>query len=121
MQLNTVFLGLRTLSHYEEGSLPILNTTRLHIVLPGNTNFWVLLHDGIKTSKILEVTNIDLQKSQFTSYESQQNPILENAKTSILLLNKVDLSWDDLFLIFQLVWHTSIEYFQIQQDRKSVV
>lgn len=112
--LNTVFLGLRTLSHYEEGSLPILNTTKLHIVLPVNTNFWVLLHDGIKTSKILEVTNIDLQKSQFTSYGSQQNLILENAKTSILLLNKVDLSWDDLFLIFQLVWHTSVEYFQIQ-------
>lgn len=72
------------------------------------------MHDGIKTSKILELTNIDLQKSQFTSYGSQQNPILENAKTSILLLNKVDLSWDDLFLIFQLVWHTSVEYFQIQ-------
>lgn len=42
LHLNTVFLGLRTLSHYEEGSLPILNTTKLHIVLPVNTNFWVL-------------------------------------------------------------------------------
>ncbi|XP_043294802.1 toll-like receptor 10 isoform X2 [Cervus canadensis] len=114
LHLNTVFLGLRTLSHYEEGSLPILNTRKLHIVLPVDTNFWVLLQDGIKTSKILEVTNIDLHKSQFTSYGSQQNPILENAKTSILLLNKVDLSWDDLFLIFQLIWHTSVEYFQIQ-------
>nr|ADZ13670.1 Toll-like receptor 10 [Capra hircus] len=112
--LNTVFLGLRTLSHYEEGSLPILNTTKLHIVLPVDTNFWVLLHDGIKTSKILKVTYINLPKSPFTSYGSQQNLILENAKTSILLLNKVDLSWDDLFLIFQLVWHTSVEYFQIQ-------
>eukprot|EP00069_Balaena_mysticetus_P011938 bmy_07386T0 len=113
LHLNTVFLGLRTLSHYEEGSLPILNTTKLHIVLPMNTNFWVLLRDGMKTSKILEITNID-GKSQFASYETQQNLILENAKTSILLLNKVDLPWDDLLLIFQFVWHTSVEYFQIQ-------
>nr|WKA14303.1 toll-like receptor 10 [Equus hemionus kulan] len=113
LHLNTVFLGLRTLSHYEEGSLPILNTTKLHIVLPMNTNFWVLLRDGIKTSKILEMTNVD-GKSQFASYETQQNLILENAKTSILLLNKVDLLWDDLLLIFQFVWHTSVEYFHIQ-------
>ncbi|XP_006185665.2 toll-like receptor 10 [Camelus ferus] len=113
LHLNTVFLGLRTLSHYEEGSLPILNTTKLHIVLPMNTNFWVLLRDGIKTSKILEMTNID-GKSQSTSYETQQNLTLENAKTSILLLNKVDLLWGDLLLIFQFVWHTSVEYFQVQ-------
>ncbi|KAL2780124.1 toll-like receptor 10 isoform b, partial [Daubentonia madagascariensis] len=113
LHLNTIFLGLRTLSHYEEGSLPILNTTKLHIVLPMNANFWVLLHDGIKTSKILEMANID-GKNQFVSYEIQQNLILENAKTSILLLSKVDLLWDDLHLIFQFVWHTSVEYFQIQ-------
>lgn len=113
LHLNTVFLGLRTLSYYEEGSLPILNTTKLHIVLPMNTNFWVLLRDGIKTSKILEVTNID-GRSQFASYETQQSLIVEHSKTSILLLNKVDLLWDDLLLIFQFVCHTSVEYFQIQ-------
>ncbi|NP_001266468.1 toll-like receptor 10 isoform X1 [Gorilla gorilla gorilla] len=113
LHLNTVFLGFRTLSHYEEGSLPILNTTKLHIVLPMDTNFWVLLRDGIKTSKILEMTNID-GKSQFVSYEMQRNLSLENAKTSVLLLNKVDLLWDDLFLILQFVWHTSVEHFQIR-------
>ncbi|XP_021565444.1 toll-like receptor 10 [Carlito syrichta] len=113
LHLSTVFLGLRILSHYEEGSLPILNTTKLHIVLPININFWVLLRDGLKTSEILEMTNID-SKSQFVSYETQQNLILENARTSILLLNKVDLLWDDLLLIFQFVWHTSVEYFLIQ-------
>ncbi|XP_058402864.1 toll-like receptor 10 [Diceros bicornis minor] len=113
LHLKTVFLGLRTLSYYEEGSLPILNITKLHIVLPMNINFWVLLHDGLKTSKILEMTNVD-GKSQFANYETQQNLTLENAKTSILLLNKVDLLWDDLLLIFQFVWHTSVEYFYIQ-------
>lgn len=113
LHLNTVFLGLRTLSYYEEGSLPILNTTKLHIVLPMDTNFWVLLCDGIKTSKILEMTNIGV-KSQFANYETKKNLTLENSKTSILLLNEVDLLWDDLLLIFQFVWHTSVEYFQIQ-------
>ncbi|XP_037385415.1 toll-like receptor 10 [Talpa occidentalis] len=112
LHLNTVFLGLKTLAHYEEGSLPILNTTKLHIVLPINTNFWVLLCDGMKTSKILEMTNIDT-KSQLASYETKQN-ILESTKTTVLLLNKIDLLWEDLFLIFQFVWHTSVEYFQIQ-------
>ncbi|XP_039082967.1 toll-like receptor 10 [Hyaena hyaena] len=113
LHLNTVFLGLRSLSYYEEGSLPTLNTTKLHIVLPMNTDFWVLLRDGIKTSKILEMTNID-GKSQFASYETQQNLTLANSKTSILLLNKVDLLWDDLLFLFQFVWHTSIECFQVQ-------
>ncbi|KAM5339331.1 toll-like receptor 10 isoform 2-T2 [Glossophaga mutica] len=113
LHLNTVFLGLRTLSHYEEGSLPILNTTKLHIVLPVNANFWVLLRDGIKTSKILEMTNID-GKSQFPSYETQNNLPLENSKTSTLLLSNIDLLWDDLLFIFQFVWHTSVEYFQIE-------
>ncbi|XP_054438225.1 toll-like receptor 10 [Pteronotus mesoamericanus] len=116
LHLNTVFLGLRSLSHYEEGSLPILNTTKLHIVLPqisGHTNFWVLLRDGIKTSKILEMTNID-GKSQFASYETQKHLILEDSKTSILLLSNVDLLWDDLLFIFQFVWHTSVEHFQIE-------
>ncbi|NP_001284430.1 toll-like receptor 10 [Oryctolagus cuniculus] len=113
LHLNTVILGLRTLSHYEEGSLPILNTTKLHIVLPMNVNFWALLCDGLKTSKILEMTNID-GKSQFVSYETRHDLILENAKTSILLFNKVDLLWEDLLLVFQFVWHTSVEYFQIE-------
>nr|XP_020017463.1 toll-like receptor 10 [Castor canadensis] len=113
LHFSTVFLGLRTLSRYEEGSLPILNTTKLHIVLPRDANFWVLLCDGIKTSKILEITNID-GKSRFVNYETPQNLTFKNAKTSTLLFNKVDLLWEDLLFIFQFVWHTSVEYFQIQ-------
>ncbi|XP_012864461.1 PREDICTED: toll-like receptor 10 isoform X1 [Dipodomys ordii] len=113
LYLHTVFLGLRTLSQYEEGSLPILNTTKLHIVLPMNTNFWALLCDGIKTSQILEMTNID-GKSQFVRNRTLPTLTLESAKTSTLLLSKVDLLWHDLLLIFQFVWHTSVEYFQIQ-------
>ncbi|XP_048220415.1 toll-like receptor 10 [Perognathus longimembris pacificus] len=111
--LHTVFLGLRILSQYEEGSLPILNTTKLHIVLPVNIHFWVLLCDGIKTSQILEITNID-GKSQFVRNRTPPVLTLENAKASTLLLNQVDLLWDDLLRIFQFVWHTSVEYFQIK-------
>lgn len=39
--------------------------------------------------------------------------ISENSETSILLLNKVNLLWDEL-LIFQCVWQMSVEYFQIR-------
>lgn len=39
LHLSTVLLGLSTLSHYEEGSLPILNSTALHTILPMNSNF----------------------------------------------------------------------------------
>ncbi|XP_055981543.1 toll-like receptor 10 [Sorex fumeus] len=113
LHLQTVLLGLKVFSHYEEGSLTVLNTTKLHIILSRNTNFWVLLRDGIKTSKILEITNID-SRSQLACYEIQQNLNFETSKTALLLLNKLDLAWDDLFLIFQFVWHTSVEHIQIQ-------
>ncbi|XP_028621073.1 toll-like receptor 10 [Grammomys surdaster] len=113
LHLSTVLLGLSTLSHYEEGSLPILNTTALHIVLPMNTNFWVLLCDGMKTSKIVEMSNID-GKNPFISYEAPQTLSVENTKASTLILHKVDLLWDDLLHVFQFVWRTSVEYFQIQ-------
>ncbi|KAM6150270.1 toll-like receptor 10 [Erethizon dorsatum] len=113
LHLSTVFFGLKSLSHYEEGSLPLLNTIKLHIILPMNIHFWVLLRDGLKTSRILQMTNID-GKSQFLNYDTQRNLTLENTKTSTLLFDKVDLLWDDLLLIFQFVWHTSVEYFQIQ-------
>ncbi|XP_004608124.2 toll-like receptor 10 [Sorex araneus] len=113
LHLNTILLGLRELSHYEEGSLPVLNITKLHIILSRNTNFWVLLRDGIKTSKILEMTNID-SRSQLARYEAQQNFNVETSRTTLLFLNKLDLPWDDLFFIFQFVWHTSVEHIQIQ-------
>lgn len=113
LPLHTILLGLRALSSYEEGSLPILNITKLHIILPRNTNFWVLLRDGIKTSKILEITNIG-GESQFASSEAQQNLHLETSRTSLLLLNQLDLLWEHLFLLFQFVWHTSVEYIEIQ-------
>ncbi|XP_051029979.1 toll-like receptor 10 [Phodopus roborovskii] len=113
LHLSTFLLGLKTLSFYEEGSLPILNTTALHIVLPMNTNFWVLLCDGMKTSKIVEMTNID-GKNQLVGYETPQNLTEENTKASTLIFHKVDLFWDDLLHIFQFVWQTSVEYFQIR-------
>ncbi|XP_005392054.1 PREDICTED: toll-like receptor 10 [Chinchilla lanigera] len=113
LHLNTVFFGLRSLSHYEEGSLPLLNTTKLHIILPMEVHFWVLLCDGLKTSRILQMTNID-GKSQFLNDGPPRHLTSENSKTSTLLFSKVDLLWDDLLLIFQFVWHTSVEYFQIQ-------
>ncbi|XP_052055113.1 toll-like receptor 10 [Apodemus sylvaticus] len=113
LRLSTVLLGLRTLSHYEEGSLPVLNTTVLHIVLPMNTNFWLLLCDGMKTSKIVEISNID-GRSQFIRYETPRTLSVENTKASTLILHQVDLLWDDLLDVFQFVWQTSVECFQIR-------
>lgn len=113
LQFSTVFIGLNTLSHYEEGSLPVLNTTVLHIVLPMAANFWVLLCDGMKTSKVVEMSNIG-GKSQFVSYETPRTLSVENTKASTLIFHKVDLLWDDLLHVFQFVWRTSVECFQIQ-------
>ncbi|KAL6032117.1 hypothetical protein STEG23_011072 [Scotinomys teguina] len=78
-----------------------------------NTSFWVLLCDAMKTSQIVEITNIE-GKSQFFSYETSRNLIVENTKASTLTFPKVDLLWDGLLYIFQFMWCTSVEYFQIQ-------
>jgi hypothetical protein len=82
--------------------LPILNTTALHVVLPMNTNFWVLLRDGMKTSKIVEMPNIG-GKRHFLSYETPRTLSVENTKACTLILHKVDLLWDDLLHISQFV------------------
>lgn len=73
----------------------------------------MLLCDGMKTSKIVEMSNID-GKSQFISSEASRTLSVENTKASILIPHKVDLLWDDLLHIVQFVWWTSVEYFQIQ-------
>ncbi|XP_043825615.1 toll-like receptor 10 [Dromiciops gliroides] len=115
LHLSTVFLGLKHLSFYEEGSLLLLNTERLHVVFPENAEYRVILRDGIQTSKILEMTNITMD--QFTSHESQKNPLLESpkySKTSHLLLNNVDGPWQEFSQTLQFVWHSSIQQLQIQ-------
>ncbi|XP_027692012.1 toll-like receptor 10 isoform X1 [Vombatus ursinus] len=115
LSLSTIFLGLKHLSYYEEGSLPLLNTERLHIVLPENADYRFILHNGIHTSKTLEMTNINMD--QFTSQESQKNPLLESptgSKTSHLLLRNVDVPWQEFFQILQFIWHSSIQQLQIQ-------
>ncbi|XP_068924595.1 toll-like receptor 10 [Petaurus breviceps papuanus] len=115
LPLSTIFLGLKHLSYYEEGSLPLLNTERLHIVFPENADYRFILNDGIHTSKILEMTNVNMD--QFTNHESQKNPLLESpkdSKTSDLLLSNVDGPWQDFVQILKFVWHSSIQQLQIQ-------
>ncbi|XP_044536142.1 toll-like receptor 10 [Gracilinanus agilis] len=115
LQLNTVFLGLKHLSYYEEGSLSLLNTERLHIVFPEDADYRFILRDGIYTSKILEMTNIRL--NQFANHDNQKNPLLEKpkgSKTSRLLLSNVHGPWQEFLQTLQFVWHSSIQQLQIQ-------
>ncbi|XP_074085738.1 toll-like receptor 10 [Macrotis lagotis] len=113
--LSTIFLGLKQLLYYEESSLPLLNTDRLHIVLPENAEFRFILRDAIQTSKILEMTNINMD--QFISHGHQKNPLLESlkcSKTSHLLLNNVYGPWQEFVQTLQFVWHSSVQQLQIQ-------
>ncbi|XP_072476583.1 toll-like receptor 10 [Notamacropus eugenii] len=115
LPLSTIFLGLKHLSYYEEDSLPLLNTERLCIVFPENADYRFILHDGIRTSKILEMTNINMD--QFTSHGSQKNPLLRSpkgSKTSRLLLSNVDGPWQEFLQILQFIWHSSIQQLQMQ-------
>uniref|UniRef100_A0A6I8PCP5 Toll-like receptor n=1 Tax=Ornithorhynchus anatinus TaxID=9258 RepID=A0A6I8PCP5_ORNAN len=111
--LNAVFLNLNTPIRYEEGSLPVLNPAKLHIVLPGDTDSLLILKDGMKTSKIFELSNLCL----LPSCNTQPNPLLEtlrDSKTTQLSLSRVYTAWKEFLQILQFVWHSSVQQLHIR-------
>ncbi|XP_038607876.1 toll-like receptor 10 [Tachyglossus aculeatus] len=113
LPLNTVFLNLNTPIRYEEGSLPVLNPAKLHIVLPGDTDSLLILKDGMKTSKIFELSNLCL----LPSCNTQQNPLpetLRDSKTTQLSLSRINTAWKEFLRILQFVWHSSVRHLHIR-------
>ncbi|KAM8808131.1 toll-like receptor 1 [Eudromia elegans] len=114
LQLHTIILTLKDFSRYEPQSLTALNTRSLHIVFADNQNFsFFILYDGMSTSENLKITNIRYS----LSYKDFPFPSLElpkKIKTTVLVLDNVDLQWSIIFQIFLLIWYSPVEYWTVK-------
>uniref|UniRef100_A0A8C5LKK4 TIR domain-containing protein n=1 Tax=Leptobrachium leishanense TaxID=445787 RepID=A0A8C5LKK4_9ANUR len=113
VQLHYALIELQRLSYYDNGSIPLLNTKHLHIILPGQQSDprWVLF-DAVNTTKSLELSNItgwhvkdDLKKFM--------EDIAKHSTVSHLTLRRVNLIWPYLISAFQCIWHSSVEKLHI--------
>ncbi|EMP35870.1 Toll-like receptor 1 [Chelonia mydas] len=98
-------------SDYETKSLPLSHTKRLQFASADNRinhSSWDVVHntsDSLVLSNIPENGISDLIQllSKFNKTSGLQN----------LTLNNITTSWKNFIRILQIVWHTSIEYFNI--------
>ncbi|XP_030047156.1 toll-like receptor 1 [Microcaecilia unicolor] len=125
LQLHTVVLTVENLSSYEPGSLQMLNTEKLHIVLPMRhrehyytimyTDPRVVMYDAFKTSKTLGLSNILFLLNDPMFWRSFSGVVDKHSIVSTLILDNVLLSWNDLVAVIQAVWHSSVEYFIVSE------
>ncbi|KAG8440958.1 hypothetical protein GDO86_006628, partial [Hymenochirus boettgeri] len=112
-QLGYVFLGIQNLKEYENGSLQLLNTKKLHIVLPPNQANSCLLCDALDTSAILEISEV--QCSEQCDYITKPfSNITKNSKVSTLIISDSKMSGPDIIQIVQSVWYSSVEHLHIR-------
>ncbi|XP_029445281.1 toll-like receptor 1 [Rhinatrema bivittatum] len=107
-----IFLGLEHLSYYEPGSLQVLSTDKLHIVLPVFIQDTFILNDIMNTSRTLEISHFRCNKSCDYLMESLST-ISKNSKVSTLIFNNITVTWQDLIQIFKAVWYSSIECLKV--------
>ncbi|XP_053560035.1 toll-like receptor 6 [Bombina bombina] len=110
LHLQSVFIELQRISNYENGSLLILNTRKLHLFLPNIYKDLLdnVFFDAVKTSRILELSNIrkwNLQKD-LNKYISD---IARSSQVTHLILNQVDMAWGIFATTLQNIWHSSVE------------
>ncbi|XP_078256047.1 toll-like receptor 6 [Rhinoraja longicauda] len=113
-QLQKVSIGLKYLSEYELGTLLVLRTTKLHIVLPTAGTSALLnnvLHDAFTSSDTLKLSNIDC--SQTCNNYINGFKALENVSISTLLLEDLTLSWLEFTSIIMPIWDTKIKILSI--------
>ncbi|XP_029445272.1 toll-like receptor 1 [Rhinatrema bivittatum] len=116
LQLHTVILTITDRLDYEQGSLQMLKTEKLHIVFPmKEVDPQFVMYDAFKTSEILELTNIFYSWSYEDFWSSFSYVVNHNSSVHSLTLNNVGLPWTTLVVVVQAVWHSSIEYFTMSE------
>ncbi|XP_055493581.1 toll-like receptor 6 [Leucoraja erinacea] len=113
-QLQEVSIGLKYLSEYELGTLLVLRTTKLHIVLPSAGTAALLnkvLHDAFTSADTLKLSNIDC--SQTCDNYINVFKALGNVRISTLLLEDLTLSWLQFTSIIVPIWDTRIKNLSI--------
>ncbi|NWU43538.1 TLR1 protein, partial [Hylia prasina] len=86
-------------------SLPLLDTKSYQ----SKVNFdWVVIQNTTESLSLSEITNHNVKKLVALLSNFRQGSRLQN-----LTLTNVSVDWNALMEIFQTVWHSSIEYFNI--------
>ncbi|XP_015416490.1 PREDICTED: LOW QUALITY PROTEIN: toll-like receptor 1 [Myotis davidii] len=117
LHINKVLLVLG--DHYGENedpeSLQDLNTESLHVVFPAGKESHFALDVSVSTAVSLELSNIKcvLDDNGYSYVLSVLSKLQNNSRISNLTLNNIETTWHSFITMFQLVWHTSIEYFSI--------
>ncbi|XP_030047152.1 toll-like receptor 1 [Microcaecilia unicolor] len=110
--LHVIFLGLQNLSSYEPGSLQVLNTNKLHIVLPVYLKDPFILYDAMNTSRTLELSQVTCEKACDNVIEPLST-ISKNSKVSTLIISNITVSWKYLNQMIEAVWCSSVEYLNV--------
>lgn len=115
---NKVLLVLEDLYGEKEDpeSLQDLNTESLHIVsLAGEESHFVWGEVSVSTAVSLELSNIKcvLDDNGYSYFLSILSKVQNNPRISNLTLNNIEKTWHSFITMYQLVWHTRIEYFSI--------
>ncbi|XP_056412654.1 toll-like receptor 6 [Hyla sarda] len=109
LRLQQVFIDLSGLYQYENSSLLVLNTNRLHLSsLSDQKDLFSVLFDAVNTSKFLELSKFgkwDVGKV----YDGYISAIVNNSRVTHLSLRDLGLLWIHLIQILQKIWHSSLE------------
>ncbi|XP_051899851.1 toll-like receptor 6 isoform X2 [Pristis pectinata] len=114
-QFQEVSIGLKHLSEYDPGTLLVLRTTKLHIVLPSAGTSDLLrkvLHDAFISSDTLKLSNINCSQT-CNDYVNGFKALEKFSRISNLLLENLTLSWQDLMSITRSIWEMTIKHINI--------
>ncbi|XP_078072082.1 toll-like receptor 1 isoform X2 [Mustelus asterias] len=140
IQLQEVSIGLETLLEYDPGSLQVLRTAKLHIVLPSIKHTGLLervMYDAFNISHALELSNIECCQdcnqisvnidccqycSQTSTSECCQDcnhynnsfKILEKfSKVTNLSLQHLKLDWQTFTSVSKYIWASKVKNFNV--------
>ncbi|KAM3937527.1 toll-like receptor 6 [Leptodactylus fuscus] len=111
-ELETVFLGLEHLQHYESGSLQLLDTEKLHVVLPQTSMNTTPLYNDFNISTTLELSHILCEETCDLIVEDIRK-IIQKSKVSKLILSDVTMPWHEMIEILSISWRSTIEHLSI--------
>ncbi|XP_068124160.1 toll-like receptor 6 [Hyperolius riggenbachi] len=111
LKLQNVFLNLDNLREYENGSLLMLNTSKLHLSSLSMQNYTIsILFDAVNTSEFLELSNFDTWQERMKDYIKV---IAYNSRVTHLTMSNLSLRWDILTYVLQVIWHSPVERFEL--------
>ncbi|XP_059844612.1 toll-like receptor 1 [Hypanus sabinus] len=114
-QFQEVSIGLKYLSEYVPGTLLVLRTTKLHIILPsaGTSDLLEkLLRDAFMSSDTLKLSNIDCFQTCINYIKGFQT-VEKLSRVSSLSVEDFTISWQDLMSITELIWETQVKHLSL--------